>query len=201
MLIACSDIIESGAIWSRDIHSRYAKIWQSICNDQVLNVNEKLKFEDSTLNWPNETAELFERDFYNTMTVDILTNKYSCVYITGTPGIVTSLYLLYLIYVLVRQSKESNQKIPNSFYKPNNLESLHISHLRGPVFEEHVPNYVFSDPVDILIVDSQFGPHILVTSNTKYFKEFRKRVDEVRLRGKKFYMDLWSKYELQVISM
>lgn len=51
-----------------------------------------------------------------------------------------------------------------------------------------------------MAVDSQFGHHILVTSNTEHFKKFRKRVDEVGGRGKKFYVDLWSKDELQVIS-
>jgi hypothetical protein len=49
-------------------------------------------------------------------------------------------------------------------------------------------------------VDPQFGPHILVASNTKNFKEFRKRVDEVGQNGKTFYMDVWSKDELQMIS-
>lgn len=45
------------------------------------------------------------------------------------------------------------------------------------------------DSVDMQIVDSQYGPQILVGSNTKYFKECQKRMKEVR-GAKKFYMDV-----------
>ena len=49
-------------------------------------------------------------------------------------------------------------------------------------------------------VDLQYGPHILVASNTKFFKEFQKRITEVGPKGKKIYMDQWSKGELHCIS-
>jgi hypothetical protein len=44
--------------------------------------------------------------------------------------------------------------------------------------------------MDIQTVDSQFGPHILAASNTKYFKEFQERVDMIGNKGKKLYVDL-----------
>eukprot|EP00981_Chlorochromonas_danica_P014287 scaffold7730_cov173-Ochromonas_danica.AAC.2 len=142
------------------------------------------------------------------MTVDIMQNKYSCVYVTGTSGIGKSLYLLYLMYELVRDSKNRNQPIPTILYKTRDTESflmlpngqVNKSAMPFPVFEDYVPNYVLIDSVDAQTVDSRFGPHILVASNTTYFKEFQKRVDEVGSRGKKFYMDLWPKDELEVIS-
>ncbi len=52
-----------------------------------------------------------------------------------------------------------------------------------PVFDT-VPNYVFGDSVD-MPYDVEYGMHILVASNTRYFKEFQIRIDEVRTKGKK----------------
>lgn len=142
------------------------------------------------------------------MTADIMTNRYSCVYITGTSGIGKSLYLLYLMYELVQAKKISGEENPTILYKTRDSECFLLlsngdvqkSTMSSPVFQDSVPNCVLIDSVDVQTVDSQFGPHILVASNTKYFKEFQKRVDEVGSKGKKFYMDLWSKDELQLIS-
>jgi len=142
------------------------------------------------------------------MTVDIMTHAYSCVYITETSGVGKSLYLLYLMYALVRDRKSNNQSIPIILYNTRDSESFLLlsngdvqkSTMPSPIFQDAVPNYVLIDSVDVKTVDSQFGPHILVASNTRYFKEFQKRVDEVGNKGKKFYMNLWTKDELQIIS-
>lgn len=196
------------SIWSFDKHSTNAKIWYAICNDKVLKVDGKLKFEDVNLKWPSETVELYEREIYKTMTKDIMTSLYSSVYITGTSGIGKSFYLLYLMNELVQHSKNTNNVIPTILYKTRDSESflllpngdVHKSTLLSPVFQDFVPNFVLIDSLDQQTVDSAFGPHILVASNTNNFKEFQKRVDEVGVKGKKYYMDLWSKDELQFIS-
>lgn len=152
--------------------------------------------------------ELYERDIYKTMTAEIMEKMYSCVYITGTSGIGKSLYLFYLMYALVQNSKKQSKPHPTILYKTRASESylllpngtVQVSTMSTLVFFDYVPNFVFVDSMDIPTVDSQFGPHILVASNTKYFKEFQKRVFEVGLKGRKFYMDVWSKDELQHIS-
>jgi Cdc6-like AAA superfamily ATPase len=163
-----------------------------------MKVDRKLKFMDSSISWPSETVELYEREIYKTMANDIMTHVYSCVYITGTSGIGKSLHLFYLMYELIQDRKRKNQSVPIILYKTRESENLLLlsnggvqkSVLSSPVFQDNVPNFVLIDSVDVQTVDSQYGPHILVASNTKYFKEFQKRVDEVGIKGKKFYMDL-----------
>eukprot|EP01031_Cornospumella_fuschlensis_P026699 gene26699-32260_t len=124
-------------------------------------------------------------------------------------GIGKSFYLLFLMYTLVRESKAKSTTVPTIFYKTREAESFLLlpdgnvmkSTMTVPVFtrETGVPNYVLIDSV-LHSVDLRYGPHILVASNTKYFKEFQKRMIEVGEKGKKIYMDQWSSEELRCIS-
>jgi hypothetical protein len=113
------------------------------------------------------------------------------------------------MYTLFRESKVNATTVPTIFYKTREDESFLLlpdgnvmkSTMAVPVFtsEKGVPNYVLIDSVTHS-VDFQYGPHILVASNTKFFKEFQKRMTEVGPKGKKIYMDQWSKGELHYIS-
>ncbi|RYH14310.1 hypothetical protein EON65_33820 [archaeon] len=191
--------------WTHDRFSTYAKIWGSICADRITAEHGRLTFDSPDIRWPSDTIELYERDVYKSITEDILSNQYSCVYIAGTSGIGKSFYLLYLMYTLVRVNKVNT----TIFYKTREDESFLLlpngnvmkSTMTVPVFtsETGVPNYVLIDSV-VHSVDLQYGPHILVASNTKYFREFQKRMIEVGPKGKKIYMDQWSSEELRCIS-
>ena len=195
--------------WTQDRFSTYAKIWKSICAEEIKAEEGRLTFSSSDVQWPLNTIKLYERDVYKSITEDILRNQFSCVYITGTSGIGKSLYLLYFMYALVRESIVNATTVPTIFYKTREGESFLLlpdgnvmkSTMAIPVFtrETGVPNYVLIDSV-VHSLDLQYGPHILVASNTKFFKEFQKRITEVGPKGKKIYMDQWSKGELHCIS-
>jgi hypothetical protein len=195
--------------WMQDRFSTYAKIWKSICAEEIKAEEGRLTFSSPDVRWPSNTIKLYERDVYKSITEDILRNQFLCVYITGTSGIGKSFYLLYLMYALVRESIVNATTIPTIFYKTREGESFLLlpdgkvmkSTMAFPVFtrEMGVPNYVLIDSV-VHSVDLQYGPHIMVASNTMFFKEFQKRMTEVGSKSKKIYMDQWSEGELHCIS-
>lgn len=203
-MILCTDAPTS--VWKRDVSSSMAKIWDAFCKNKIVHSQGKIKFADRTISWPGDTVELYERNAYTRITEDILNHNYQCVYITGTSGIGKSLYLLYLMYKLVLTSPlpssisihYKTREGGNFLLLPNGF--VLRTEMTSPVFDEHVPKFVLIDSVNVQTVDPQYGPHILVASNSRHFKEFQKRVDEYRRRGKTIRMENWSKDELQCIS-
>ncbi len=191
-------------IWTMDLQSEISHIWKHMIQNEVVQIDNKVKFRSDTLKWPSQTEELYVRNSYITMTEEILNKQLLCVYITGTSGIGKSMYLLYLMYVLSSQTTK-----PTICYKTREAETFLLLPngnvqkcvTKSPVYSDQcVPSYVLIDSIDVQTVDFRYGPHILVGSNTKYFKEYQKRMKEVSRRSKKFYMDVWSQNELQNIS-
>ena len=141
--------------WTQDRFSTYAKIWKSICANEINAEGGRLTFQPPDVQWPSNTIKLYERDVYKSITEDIQVNQFSCVYIAGTSGIGKSFYLLYLMYALVRESKVNATTVPTIFYKTREDESFMLlsdgsvmkSTMAVPVFtsEMGVPNYVLID--------------------------------------------------------
>lgn len=143
-LVLVDRVIERGAI---------AKFWSAVVQPSEITVQtrNKLKFNDNSIQWGWERGSvgtLYIRECYRQAVNTI--KDYKTIVVLGTPGIGKSIFIFYLVYVLVRRAIRKKVEIPTFELSDRDKTRYFLTVVEGKgvvMSDGDIPDYVITDTV------------------------------------------------------
>ena len=151
--------------------------------------------------WLSATELLYIRPCYKELASMLCNDKINSALLLGTPGIGKSLFMRWLMMVIVRDACEKN--ITDLTFRYKEGENDYMCRLDGcsvTAFSSGTPAYFFSDSCDVMKLGLSSKLTLLVSSDDdSHYKEWKKKVVESGEGGIMIYMPVFSLDELQCL--
>ena len=184
----------------------FSAVWTAIVQNRIVvnDANPRIWSLPDGIKWIGNIEELYNRECYDKITMDLETLTHALVF--GTPGIGKTLYLqVFLVYLAQRTPK--GQPPPTIHYMYYDVDKVVKLSFLGDgsvvnitnVLQAPKPHYLLSDSVDVNVPSGTILNLEVASDKEKNFNQFQKRIQEARKKGGEFVMAPFSFEELQSI--
>ena len=184
----------------------FSAVWTAIVQNRIVvnETNPRLWSLPDGIKWIGNIEELYNRECYDMITMELETLTHALVF--GTPGIGKTLYLQVLLVHLAQRTPKG-QPPPTIHYMYYDVDKVVKLSFLGDgsvvditnVLQAPKPNYLLSDSVNVNMPSGTILNLVVASDKEKSFHQFQKRIQEARKKGGEFVMVPFSFEELQCI--